>query len=185
MYCSLEELADSVRGSVDRARVQEPSGRSLRCVRLCSLPDAVALNPLRTPRQSRARSGLYRPTGQHRIAAQAVRSRWARPQVSPTSILTSCRELRRYLAPAVGLSGAADRDRCRCADLARSWSASDGGKTLTFRLNPAAKFSNGKRVTASDAAFSINYGMKPSTNWASISSATSRALRRQARQHLS
>ncbi len=39
--------------------------------------------------------------------------------------------------------------------LAESWTVSEDGKTFTFKINPAAKFSSGNPVTANDAAFSF------------------------------
>ncbi|MGN6598647.1 MAG: ABC transporter substrate-binding protein [Actinomycetes bacterium] len=41
-------------------------------------------------------------------------------------------------------------------DLAESYSASPDGKTYTFKLNKAAKFSDGTPVTAADVVFSLN-----------------------------
>ena len=39
---------------------------------------------------------------------------------------------------------------------ARSWKASNGGKTWTFKTQPHAKWSDGKPLTAADAAWTIN-----------------------------
>ncbi|MFD5384820.1 ABC transporter substrate-binding protein [Streptomyces sp. NPDC127074] len=39
--------------------------------------------------------------------------------------------------------------------LADSWKFSDGGKTLTFRLHPGVKWSDGKPLTAKDVKFSL------------------------------
>ena len=41
-------------------------------------------------------------------------------------------------------------------DLATSWTTSDDGKTYTFTLNPAAKFTDGTPVTSADVVFSLN-----------------------------
>lgn len=40
-------------------------------------------------------------------------------------------------------------------DLAESWTASEDGKSITFKLRKEAKFSSGNPVTAEDAAFSL------------------------------
>ncbi|MEP6979356.1 MAG: ABC transporter substrate-binding protein, partial [Nakamurella sp.] len=41
-------------------------------------------------------------------------------------------------------------------DLASSWTTSDDGKTYTFTMNPAAKFTDGTPVTSADVVFSLN-----------------------------
>jgi len=43
---------------------------------------------------------------------------------------------------------------------ARSWKSSDGGKTWTFHTVPNAKWSDGKPLTAADAAWTINTDVK-------------------------
>src|SRR5499427_10253476 len=43
---------------------------------------------------------------------------------------------------------------------ARSWKASNGGKTWTFKTQPHAKWSDGKPLTAADAAWTINTDLK-------------------------
>jgi peptide/nickel transport system substrate-binding protein len=43
---------------------------------------------------------------------------------------------------------------------ARSWKATDGGKTWTFHLTPNAKWSDGKPLTSEDAAWTINTDIK-------------------------
>jgi peptide/nickel transport system substrate-binding protein len=43
---------------------------------------------------------------------------------------------------------------------ARSWHASNGGKTWTFKTQPHAKWSDGKPLTAADAAWTINTDLK-------------------------
>ena len=43
---------------------------------------------------------------------------------------------------------------------ARSWSASDGGKTWTFNTQPNAKWTDGQPLTAEDAAWTINTAIK-------------------------
>jgi peptide/nickel transport system substrate-binding protein len=45
-------------------------------------------------------------------------------------------------------------------DFATSWKASDGGKTWTFTTKPNAKWSDGKPLTAADAAWTINTDVK-------------------------
>lgn len=40
--------------------------------------------------------------------------------------------------------------------LARSWSWSDGGRTLTVDINPRARFADGTAVTSADVAFSLD-----------------------------
>jgi peptide/nickel transport system substrate-binding protein len=46
------------------------------------------------------------------------------------------------------------------ADFARSWKPSNGGKTWTFKTVPNAKWSDGKPLTAADAAWTINTDIK-------------------------
>jgi len=41
------------------------------------------------------------------------------------------------------------------ADLAESWTVSDDGKTITFKMRPGVKFASGNPVTAKDAEFSL------------------------------
>ena len=43
---------------------------------------------------------------------------------------------------------------------ATSWHASNGGKTWTFKTQPNAKWSDGKPLTAADAAWTINTDIK-------------------------
>jgi peptide/nickel transport system substrate-binding protein len=43
---------------------------------------------------------------------------------------------------------------------AKSWKASNGGKTWTFKTQPNAKWSDGKPLTAADAAWTINTDVK-------------------------
>jgi peptide/nickel transport system substrate-binding protein len=43
---------------------------------------------------------------------------------------------------------------------AKSWKASNGGKTWTFKTQPHAKWSDGKPLTATDAAWTINTDLK-------------------------
>jgi peptide/nickel transport system substrate-binding protein len=43
---------------------------------------------------------------------------------------------------------------------AKSWKASNGGKTWTFKTQPHAKWSDGKPLTAADAAWTINTDIK-------------------------
>jgi peptide/nickel transport system substrate-binding protein len=55
-------------------------------------------------------------------------------------------------------------------DFARSWSASDGGKTWTFRTVAHARWSDGKPLTAADVAWTLTEVMKykngPAGQWA-------------------
>ena len=57
-------------------------------------------------------------------------------------------------------------------DFARSWSASDGGRTWTFHTVPHAHWSDGKPLTAADVAWTINevrkYSSGPAGQWAGI-----------------
>jgi peptide/nickel transport system substrate-binding protein len=46
------------------------------------------------------------------------------------------------------------------ADFARSWKPSNAGKTWTFKTVPNAKWSDGKPLTATDAAWTINTDIK-------------------------
>ena len=45
-------------------------------------------------------------------------------------------------------------------DWAKSWKPSKGGKTWTFKLRPGAKWSDGRPMTAADAAWTINTTIK-------------------------
>ncbi|HTW80350.1 MAG TPA: ABC transporter substrate-binding protein [Terracidiphilus sp.] len=47
--------------------------------------------------------------------------------------------------------------------LAESWSLSPDGKTLTFKMRPGEKFSDGSSLTAQDAAWSIRRVLLPAT----------------------
>src|SRR6476660_6015492 len=49
---------------------------------------------------------------------------------------------------------------------ARSWKASNGGKTWTFKTVPNAKWSDGQPLTAADAAWTINTDIKYQTGGA-------------------
>jgi len=54
-------------------------------------------------------------------------------------------------------------------DLAHSWEIGDGGTSYEFRLDPAARFANGRRVTAADVVFSfervLGPGSRSSRRW--------------------
>ena len=47
--------------------------------------------------------------------------------------------------------------------VAERWEFSDGGRVITFYLNPDAKWSNGEQVTASDYVWSWNRALHPMT----------------------
>ncbi|HEX6933406.1 MAG TPA: ABC transporter substrate-binding protein [Streptosporangiaceae bacterium] len=57
-------------------------------------------------------------------------------------------------------------------DFARSWAASDGGRTWTFHTVPNAHWSDGTPLTAADVAWTINEVMKykngPAGQWAGL-----------------
>ena len=45
-------------------------------------------------------------------------------------------------------------------ELAQSWTVSGDGKTYTFKLNPAARFHNGKPLTADDVVYSFKRALR-------------------------
>jgi len=45
-------------------------------------------------------------------------------------------------------------------DLAASWTVSEDGKTITFKMRPGVKFQSGNPVTAKDAVFSLQRAVK-------------------------
>lgn len=45
-------------------------------------------------------------------------------------------------------------------ELAQSWTVSPDGRTYTFKLNPAARFHNGKPLTADDVAYSFKRSLR-------------------------
>src|ERR1700727_110533 len=47
--------------------------------------------------------------------------------------------------------------------LADSWTISPDGLVYTFKLNPKAKFTNGRKVTASDIKYSMERAVHPKT----------------------
>ena len=47
--------------------------------------------------------------------------------------------------------------------LADSWTISPDGLIYTFKLNPKAKFTNGRKVTAADIKYSIERSVNPKT----------------------
>ena len=47
--------------------------------------------------------------------------------------------------------------------LADSWTISPDGLVYTFKLNPKAKFTNGRKVTAADIKYSIERSVNPKT----------------------
>jgi len=49
--------------------------------------------------------------------------------------------------------------------LARSWETSSDGLTLTFQLDPAARWSDGRPVTSADALFSHRAAVSPDVGW--------------------
>ena len=71
-------------------------------------------------------------------------------------------ELVRYLTAGVLLRFNRFTQRVEPA-LAQSWSLSPDGKTLTFKMRPGEKFSDGSNVTAQDAAWSIRRVLQPAT----------------------
>ena len=71
-------------------------------------------------------------------------------------------ELVRYLTAGVLLRFNRFSQRVEPA-LAESWSLSPDGKTLTFKMRPGEKFSDGSSLTAQDAAWSIRRVLLPAT----------------------
>jgi peptide/nickel transport system substrate-binding protein len=53
-----------------------------------------------------------------------------------------------------------DKNAKFVSDFASTWSSSNGGKTWTFKTRPNAKWSDGKPLTAADAAWTINTSIK-------------------------
>ena len=47
------------------------------------------------------------------------------------------------------------KDLSPAPGIARSWKVSDGGKTVTFKLDPDAKWSDGKPITSADVKYSL------------------------------
>ena len=56
-----------------------------------------------------------------------------------------------------------DKDLNVVPDLAESWDTSDDGRIYTFRLRPAARFHNEKKVTAEDVRWSLERATNPLT----------------------
>ena len=56
-----------------------------------------------------------------------------------------------------------DKELVIAGDLAETWEVSPDGRTTTFRLNPNAKFHNGRTVTANDVKWSIDRATAPET----------------------
>jgi peptide/nickel transport system substrate-binding protein len=57
-------------------------------------------------------------------------------------------------------------------DWAKSWKASDGGKTLTFKLRPNGRWSDGRAMTADDAAWTINTTLKYASGATAVQAAS-------------
>jgi len=57
-------------------------------------------------------------------------------------------------------------------DWAESWETSADGKTWTFKLRPGAKWSDGKPITADDAAWTINTTLKFAAGPAAVAAAS-------------
>ncbi len=47
------------------------------------------------------------------------------------------------------------------AGIAESWETSEDGKTITFKINPNAKFHNGEKITANDVVVSLSRVLAP------------------------
>ena len=58
------------------------------------------------------------------------------------------------------LVGKAAKDFSAVPGLATSWTASDGGKTWTYKLRPGMKWSDGQPLTSEDVAFTVNQSRK-------------------------
>lgn len=56
-----------------------------------------------------------------------------------------------------------DKNLSIVGDLAETWDVSQDGRTTTFRLNPNAKFHNGRTVTANDVKWSLERAADPLT----------------------
>ena len=54
----------------------------------------------------------------------------------------------------------ADLSKGYVPDLAESWTVSEDGKTITFKMRPGIKFHSGNPVTAKDAVFSLQRAIK-------------------------
>src|SRR5579871_295564 len=71
-------------------------------------------------------------------------------------------ELVRYLTAGVLLRFNRSSQKVE-PELAQSWTLSPDGKTVTFKMRPGAKFSDGTSLTAQDAAWSIRRVLLPAT----------------------
>ena len=50
-------------------------------------------------------------------------------------------------------------------ELAKAWTYSSDGMTLTFKLQPGVKYSDGTPVTADDVVFCLNRAFDPNSDW--------------------
>lgn len=73
--------------------------------------------------------------------------------------VTSSNILRDLFEPLVGEAP----DGSLTAGAAKSWRISNDGKTYTFKIDPAARWSNGDAVTANDFVFSLQRSVDPAT----------------------
>ncbi|PKB71929.1 MAG: hypothetical protein BZY87_02875 [SAR202 cluster bacterium Io17-Chloro-G6] len=77
--------------------------------------------------------------------------------------LTSSAESAVYAVEIFGGLMTIDRNLAIVGDLAESWNVSEDGTITTFRLQPDAKFHNGKSVTAGDLKWSLERAADPLT----------------------
>ena len=74
----------------------------------------------------------------------------------------------RYILEVFGGLLTIDPNLAVAPDLAESWEISPDGRTYTFRLNPAATFHDGRKVTASDFRWSMERASDPATESPSV-----------------
>ena len=106
-------------------------------------------------------SGTTQEEGGAKAAEQVITINWGAepPSLDPglASDTTSAAILLNIMDPLVLL----DRENNPQPSMAESWDISEDGKTLTFKLNPEGKWTNGDPVTAEDYEYSWKRTISP------------------------
>ena len=106
-------------------------------------------------------SGTTQEEGGAKAAKQEITINWGAepPSLDPglASDTTSAAILLNIMDPLVLL----DRENNPQPSMAKSWDMSEGGKTITFTLNPDGKWTNGDPVTADDYEYSWKRTISP------------------------
>ena len=129
-------------------------------------PTKSASTPTPTPQATNAPSGRSAPPTRSNSGKLVDGGSFLRLGSDPPTLdphLTTDVDSAVYAVEIYGGLMTIDKELAIVGDLAETWEVSPDGKTTTFRLNPNAKFHNGRPVTANDVKWSLERAADPQT----------------------